>query len=97
MADRVLPAYDTPSGIPYNLINLQTQRTKNPNWNLKSSTLAEFGTHQMEFWQLSQHTGNRTYADKAEATIRLLHEGWPKQVRQGWREEVGKGGIWRDR
>eukprot|EP00887_Chlorella_sp_A99_P003907 scaffold11.g3907.t1 len=79
VAERVMPAYDTPTGIPYNLINLATQRVRNPSWNLRSSTLAEFGTHQLEFWQLSALTGDRTYAEKAEATIRRLHEGWPRQ------------------
>ena len=33
VADRLLPAYDTPTRIPYNIINLATQAAKNPTWN----------------------------------------------------------------
>jgi hypothetical protein len=33
VADRILPAYNTPTGIPLNIINLATQVAKNPTWN----------------------------------------------------------------
>ncbi|GAB4814643.1 hypothetical protein N2152v2_001689 [Parachlorella kessleri] len=79
VAQRILPAYNTTTGIPYNTINLKTQVAKNPKWNLQASTLAEFGTHQLEFFKLSQKTGNNTYRQKAEATIRLLYERNPGQ------------------
>ena len=55
---------------------------------LRASTLSEFGTHQLEFWGLSQRTGNATYARLAEATIALLHSRWPRQVRR----RGGRGG-----
>lgn len=32
IADRLLPAWDTPSGIPYNIINLAHGRPHNPGW-----------------------------------------------------------------
>lgn len=32
IADRLLPAWDSPSGIPYNFINLATGRAHNPSW-----------------------------------------------------------------
>ena len=32
IADRLLPAWDTPSGIPYNIINLAFGKTHNPSW-----------------------------------------------------------------
>ncbi|KAI3429765.1 hypothetical protein D9Q98_010078 [Chlorella vulgaris] len=79
VADRILPAYNTPTGIPLNIINLATQVAKNPTWNQRASTLSEFGTHQLEFWRLSESTGNRTYADLAEGTIRHLHKLMPDQ------------------
>ncbi|EFN60136.1 hypothetical protein CHLNCDRAFT_33654 [Chlorella variabilis] len=79
VADRILPAYNTTTKIPLNIINLATQQAKNPTWNQRASTLAEFGTHQVEFWRLSQSTGNDTYAELAEGTIRHLHKGWPQQ------------------
>lgn len=33
VADRLLPAYNTPTGIPLNMINLRTGEAKNPTWN----------------------------------------------------------------
>ncbi|KAL4436084.1 hypothetical protein ABPG77_005532 [Micractinium sp. CCAP 211/92] len=79
VADRIVPAYATPTRIPLNIINLATQEAKNPTWNQKASTLAEFGTHQLEFWRLSQGTGNATYAELAEGSIRHLYRHWPDQ------------------
>lgn len=32
IADRLLPAWDTSSGIPYNIINLAHGRPHNPGW-----------------------------------------------------------------
>jgi len=32
IADRLLPAWNTPSGIPYNRINLAFGNTNNPSW-----------------------------------------------------------------
>lgn len=46
-----------------------------------ASTLAEFGTHQLEFWRLSEATGNATYAELAQGSIRHLRTHWPNQVR----------------
>jgi len=33
ITDRLLPAWDTSSGIPYNRINLAQGQTNNPGWN----------------------------------------------------------------
>lgn len=32
IADRLLPAWNTPTGIPYNIINLSQGRAHNPGW-----------------------------------------------------------------
>lgn len=32
IADRLLPAWNTPTGIPYNIINLSQGRAHNPSW-----------------------------------------------------------------
>lgn len=32
IADRLLPAWNTPTGIPYNVINLSQGRAHNPGW-----------------------------------------------------------------
>lgn len=40
IADRLLPAWDTPSGIPFNIINLAHGRPHNPGWTGVSSLLS---------------------------------------------------------
>eukprot|EP01064_Diplonema_japonicum_P027697 TRINITY_DN4058_c1_g3_i2.p2 TRINITY_DN4058_c1_g3~~TRINITY_DN4058_c1_g3_i2.p2 ORF type:complete len:374 (+),score=78.28 TRINITY_DN4058_c1_g3_i2:47-1168(+) len=57
LADRVLWAYNTSSGIPHATINLMTHTHNNPQWTGGSSVLSEFGTVQLELRTLSYHTG----------------------------------------
>ncbi|KAL3145318.1 hypothetical protein ABBQ38_001578 [Trebouxia sp. C0009 RCD-2024] len=77
LVGRLLVAYDTPTGIPYNSIALDTLKVQNPTWTRHSSTLSEFGSEQLEFAKLSMHSGNSSYADKAESVIRYLYEQHP--------------------
>ncbi|XP_023000181.1 mannosyl-oligosaccharide 1,2-alpha-mannosidase MNS1-like [Cucurbita maxima] len=77
MADRLLPAWDTPSGIPYNLINLVGGRPHNPSWNGGLSILADSGTEQLEFISLSQRTGDPKYQQKVENVISQLNRSFP--------------------
>ncbi|TYJ12774.1 hypothetical protein E1A91_A10G003500v1 [Gossypium mustelinum] len=64
IADRLLPAWDTPSGIPYNIINLARGNAHNPGWTGGKSILADSGTEQLEFIALSQRTGDPKYQEK---------------------------------
>lgn len=77
LANRLLPAWNSPSGIPYSTINLQSGRTYNPGWTGGSSVLADLGTEQVELIGLSQRTGNPTYMEKAENVIKKLKEVFP--------------------
>jgi len=70
LTERLIPAYRTPTGIPYNIINLATAMAKNPSWTQQASTLAEFGTQQLEFVALSRTTGDEKYARMAEYVIK---------------------------
>ncbi|KAJ3127720.1 Mannosyl-oligosaccharide 1,2-alpha-mannosidase IA [Physocladia obscura] len=63
LADRLLPAFDTPTGIPKSQINLATG--KFAIYSSSSVILAELGTLQLEFQYLSDITGNSIYAQKA--------------------------------
>lgn len=70
IADKLLPAFNTPTGIPYSLINPATGESKNYNWaSSSSSILAEFGTMHLEFLYLSHITGKSIYKDKV-VTVR---------------------------
>lgn len=77
IADRLLPAWDTTSGIPYNRINLAHGRAHNPGWTNGDSILADSGTEQLEFIALSQRTGDPKYQQKAENVITQLQKIYP--------------------
>ncbi|CAN0880429.1 Mannosyl-oligosaccharide 1,2-alpha-mannosidase MNS1 [Linum grandiflorum] len=77
IADRLLPAWDTPTGIPYNTINLEHGNPRNPGWTGGSSILADSGTEQLEFFALSQRTGDPKYHQKAEKVILELNKTFP--------------------
>ncbi|KAL6585277.1 mannosyl-oligosaccharide alpha-1,2-mannosidase [Orobanche minor] len=64
IADRLLPAWNTPSGIPYNIINLAHGNPHNPGWTGGDSILADSATEQLEFIALSQRTGDPKYQQK---------------------------------
>ncbi|KAF8103900.1 hypothetical protein N665_0182s0008 [Sinapis alba] len=77
IADRLLPAWDTPSGIPYNIINLRHGNAHNPTWAGGDSILADSGTEQLEFIALSQRTGDPKYQQRVEKVISVLNKNFP--------------------
>ncbi|ESN94889.1 hypothetical protein HELRODRAFT_87481 [Helobdella robusta] len=65
IADKLLPAFETETGIPYAILNLQTGSRKNWSWASGGcSILSEFGTLHLEFAYLSNITGNPVYLQK---------------------------------
>ncbi len=64
LADRMLPAFESATGMPYVRVNLATgapeRRVNNP---------AEIGTLMLEFGALSRITGNPAYYDAAKAGV----------------------------
>ncbi|KAL6560045.1 mannosyl-oligosaccharide alpha-1,2-mannosidase [Orobanche gracilis] len=77
IADRLLPAWNTPSGIPYNIINLAHGNPHNPGWTGGDSILADSATEQLEFIALSQRTGDPKYQQKVENVILELNKTFP--------------------
>ncbi|KAI4382027.1 hypothetical protein MLD38_008039 [Melastoma candidum] len=77
IADRLLPAWNTPSGIPYNSINLAHGDSHNFGWTGGNSILADSGTEQLEFITLSQRTGDPKYQQKVENVITELNKTFP--------------------
>lgn len=57
-----MPAFQSPSGIPYSDVNLATMIAHSPKWSPDSST-SEVTTLQLEFRDLSKCTGDRTYEE----------------------------------
>jgi hypothetical protein len=77
LSDRLLPLFDSPSGIPYSFINLATRKAYPDMDNGGMSSLAEAGTLQLEFKYLSEISGNLLYGEKAEHVMRLLDKEMP--------------------
>jgi mannosidase alpha-like ER degradation enhancer 2 len=69
LADRLLPAFDSPTAMPYVRVNLRTgevgQRVNNP---------AEVGTLMLEMGTLSKLTGNPLYYEKAKRGVVAVFE-----------------------
>lgn len=71
LADYLLPAFETASGVATPWLNLQTGRAAK---NMQQTTLAEVGTLQLEFGYLSQCLGDRRYSEKADRAHKLLYD-----------------------
>ena len=75
VADALMPIFDTPTGIPYSLVNPVRKYVNNYNWAAGScSILAEIGTLSLEFNYLSEKTGKSIYADKVRKVQQALNE-----------------------
>jgi mannosidase alpha-like ER degradation enhancer 2 len=61
---RLLPAFNSPTGLPYAYVNLRTGKVRNPITNP-----AETGTLLLEFGTLSKLTGNPIYYQKAKRSL----------------------------
>ena len=77
---RLLPVFNSPTGMPYRYVNLKTGKVRNP-----VSNPAETGTLLLEFGALSKLTGNPVYYDKAK---RALVETYYR------RSKIGLVGEW---
>lgn len=69
LADKMLPAFKTPTGMPYRYVQLQTGAVRDD-----INNPAEIGTLMMEFGQLSKHTGNNKYYDVAKKAIMYVFD-----------------------
>ncbi|KAM3960979.1 mannosyl-oligosaccharide alpha-1,2-mannosidase IA isoform 2-T2 [Aphomia sociella] len=73
VADALLPAFETPTGLPYSLINPSTKASRQYHWAGPNSILSEVGTLHMEFTYLSDVTGRDVYRQKVERIREALN------------------------
>ncbi|KAJ7030177.1 glycoside hydrolase family 47 protein [Mycena alexandri] len=73
LADRMLPAFNTPSGLPLSSVNLETRVGIPDAWNKNYISTAEATTLQLEFRDLAQLTKNATYWRKAETVMSVVN------------------------
>ncbi|KAI0370015.1 glycoside hydrolase [Pilatotrama ljubarskyi] len=72
LADRILPAFDTPSGLPLSHINLAQRKGFATPDNKGLVSTAEVSTLQLEFRYLSYLTENDTYWDVVEKVMKTI-------------------------
>ncbi len=82
LGNRLLPVFNSPTGMPYRYVNLKTGKTRDP-----ISNPAETGTLLVEFGTLSKFTGKPVFYDKAK---RALVETYNR------RSKIGLVGEWID-
>lgn len=74
LADRLLGAYDTPSGISYASVMMNTGKGIRSHADGGSSSTAEATTLQLEMKYLSDLTGNAIYWQKAEQVMKAIDD-----------------------
>ena len=69
LADRMLPVFDSNTGMPHRFVNLKTHRTR-----CRFTNPAEIGSNILEYGTLSRLTGDPKYFDAAKrAMVSLYH------------------------
>src|SRR5258708_13732545 len=69
LGNRLLPAFSSPTGMPYMYVNLKTGKTRGA-----ESNPAEIGTLLIEFGTLSKLTGKPIFYDKAKRALMELYK-----------------------
>ncbi|XP_061590463.1 endoplasmic reticulum mannosyl-oligosaccharide 1,2-alpha-mannosidase [Cololabis saira] len=73
LGSRLMPAFKTPSKIPFSDVNIGKGTAHPPRWT-SDSTLAEVTSIQLEFRELSHLTQETQYQDAANEVMKLVHE-----------------------
>jgi hypothetical protein len=74
LADRILGAFESPSGVPYASVNLMTFRGIPSHDDGGASSTAEAATLQLEFKYLSKLTGEADYWHKVEKVMQVIDD-----------------------
>ncbi|KAN0059600.1 hypothetical protein ACQY0O_008167 [Thecaphora frezii] len=85
LAQLIMPAFDTATGVPLARINMQGSKPQPtmPPHGQGSVVLAEAGSLLLEFTRLWQVTGNRTYFDRVQRTTDWLDRNMTTEGRLG--------------
>ncbi len=90
LGNRLLPAFDSPTGMPYMFVNLKTGKTRGA-----ESNPAEIGTLILEFGTLAKLTGRPVFFEKPKKALVALYDRRAKTglVGEGINVETG---AWTD-
>lgn len=73
LGKRLLPSFESPSGIPFSDVNLFTSQSRAPKWSPDSST-SEVTTIQLEFRDLSRISDDPTFENAVTRVSEKIHE-----------------------
>ncbi|KAH9926421.1 glycoside hydrolase [Fomitopsis serialis] len=73
LADRMMPAFDTPTGLPLSMINLAERVGVPDPDNRGLVSTAEVSTLQLELKYLTMLTDDKTYWEKAETVMKVIN------------------------
>ena len=74
LADRLMSAFESPSGIPYASVNLEKFKGIPSHDDFGASSTAEATSVQLEFKYLAKLTGEKYYWDKVEKVMEIVDE-----------------------
>jgi endoplasmic reticulum Man9GlcNAc2 1,2-alpha-mannosidase len=74
LADRLMAAFDSPSGVPYASVNLAKFQGIESHADGGASSTAEATTLQLEFKYLAKLTGEKLFWDKAEKAMQVVDD-----------------------
>lgn len=77
LANRLISAFDSPSGIPFASVNLHSGSGVRSHTDMGASSTAEAATLQLEFKYLSKLTGESLYWEKVEKVMAVLENNHP--------------------
>lgn len=69
---RLYAAFNSPSGLPYSIVNLKSGKGWNPSWTNGANLLSEVGSVQLEFKALSYFTNDPKYYRAADKVIDII-------------------------
>ncbi|XP_064165085.1 endoplasmic reticulum mannosyl-oligosaccharide 1,2-alpha-mannosidase isoform X2 [Anguilla rostrata] len=73
LGSRLMPAFSTPSKVPYSDVNLGKGTAHPPRWTT-DSTVAEVTSIQLEFRELSRLTKDPRYREAVDEVMRMVHK-----------------------
>ncbi|KAJ8261079.1 hypothetical protein COCON_G00168020 [Conger conger] len=73
LGSRLMPAFNTPSKVPYSDVNLGKGTAHPPRWTT-DSTVAEVTSIQLEFRELSRLTKDPRYREAVDEVMRMVHK-----------------------
>lgn len=79
LANRLLGAFDSPSGLPYASVNLHSTKGIKSHTDGGASSTAEVSTLQLEFKYLAKLTGEPLYWEKVEKVMEVLDNNHPEE------------------